>query len=695
VSRSRLDAELEELFGDDPGLEQIARALQAGHLKAAPLDSRFKQDLRRKLMGEAYETLGPSRLGWRRLFGMPGFAGLAVAVGAAVIAFFVIPTLLRPPQTVVVQPDIDTARPVALNQPIVLKFNQPMDHASVERSVSIQPATEVSYQWQGNNLVITPAGNQLAGSTQYHVSVAPSAQTSGGKPIGTTAPITFVTAPQPTPPPVASPPPSPAPALAIINESRLANAAGAAAWAPDGSRVYYLNPGGDLVSIGADGSGQQTLLTGHVTAFALAPDGKSYAAVQDGRPIVGQVAGGPPPAPAWKGVDGAGWQGASPIFWSSATTLTFFNADGTKLQTFGGPAHPQLSPDGTKALAGADPVVPSTHLLDLQTGTTKNWNVAALASAWAPDSSKVAYVTDAGAFVAQPDGSSPKQVLSVGGLKAIVWSKNDLLLATGDASGSYVVHADGSAPQRLDTANVGVPQAWSPDGSSVLVARESGLFVLKLGPASNLNLEAGAKIVDAFEAARVARDADKAAGYLTASAARTTGQLIPTGEPHLKRSYTVASELVSDDPPYLRYVVRLVFANAAGTEIRYQDETVKVVSAPRTSQLMIDSINDGPAHDVAGPIVTAVTFAAGTILVYFDSDLDPSTVPGAVRLATPEGKQLTVKSAYAKRIVTLSGDFSGSSRLELTVTTALKDIAGGAAPADYTIEVVNAGAQSG
>ena len=695
MSRSRWDSELEELLGDDRGLERIGRILQAGHLRAAPLDSRFKQDLRRKLMGEAYETLGASRWGWRRLFGMPGFAGLAVAVGAALIAFFVIPTLLRPPQTVVVQPDIDTARPVALNQPIVLKFNQPMDHTSVERSVSIQPATEVSYQWQGNNLVITPAGNQLAGSTQYHVTVAPSAQTSSGKPIGTTPPITFVTAPQPTPPPTASPAPSPSPGVAIINESRLANAAGSAAWAPDGSRVYYLNPAGDLISVAADGSGQQTLLSGRVTAFALAPDGKSYAAVQDGRPIVGQIDGGTPPAPSWKGVDGAGWQGPKPIFWSSATQLTFFSADGSKLQTFSGPVGPLLSPDGTKALARADSVSPLTYLLDLSAGTTKNWPVAARAAAWAPDSSRVAYVTDAGAFVAQADGSSPRQVLSVAGLKAIVWSKNDLLLATVDASGSYVVHADGSAPLRMETASIGVPQAWSPDGSSILVTREAGLFILKLGPASNLSLEAGAKVVDAFEAARVARDPDKASGYLTASAARTTGQLIPTGEPHLKRSYTVASELVNDNSPYLRYVVRLVFANAAGTEIRYQDETLKVVSAPRSSQLVIDSVGDGPAHDVAGPIVTAVTFAGDTILVYFDSDLDPSTVPGAVRLATPEGKQLPVKSAYAKRIVTLTGDFSRSSRLELTVTTALKDIAGGTAPADYTIEVVNPGTQSG
>ena len=60
------------------------------------------------------------------------------------------------------------------NNVIQVSFNQPMNKTAVENGVRIQPATEVSYSWTGNNLVITPV-HHLTGNTPYTVTIAQSA----------------------------------------------------------------------------------------------------------------------------------------------------------------------------------------------------------------------------------------------------------------------------------------------------------------------------------------------------------------------------------------------------------------------------------------------------------------------------------------------------------------------------------------
>ena len=89
---------------------------------------------------------GPFRLG-------RGTRSASSLIGATVLTF-----LSNHPadQTVTAISDLTAQHSVNPNNVIQVRFNQPMDESAVVSGVRIQPATEVSYSWNGNNLVITP-----------------------------------------------------------------------------------------------------------------------------------------------------------------------------------------------------------------------------------------------------------------------------------------------------------------------------------------------------------------------------------------------------------------------------------------------------------------------------------------------------------------------------------------------------------
>jgi len=73
----------------------------------------------------------------------------------------------------------------------------------------------------------------------------------------------------------------------------------------------------------------------------------------------------------------------------------------------------------------------------------------------------------------------------------------------------------------------------------------------------------------------------------------------------------------------VRCTVRLIFAKAGGDEVRYQDE--QLVLLPVGTGLKISSITDSAPHDLGkGPTVNSVQLLSGSVIVVFDSDLDPS-----------------------------------------------------------------------
>jgi Big-like domain-containing protein len=204
------DPELEDIYKKEPELRDVARRLHASLPDPVPAPH-FKAYLRARLVDAAAAELRPR--GLRRLRPRPAAfawtgAGLGVAMIAAVVATVV---LSHPHDSVVVSANsqVDGQANVDPNDVIRISFTQAMDHAAVEGGLRIQPATQVTRQWDGNTLVLTPV-NKLSGNTPYTVTIAKaSARAADGSVAPADIHIAFGTHPaaSPTPTPTPTGPP--------------------------------------------------------------------------------------------------------------------------------------------------------------------------------------------------------------------------------------------------------------------------------------------------------------------------------------------------------------------------------------------------------------------------------------------------------------------------------------------------------
>ena len=251
--RDRYDPELAELFGDDPGLLELAQRVRESRPEP-DLDPRFPAILRARLMEEARAALTadhgsrpavavrPAAAPGGRFRARFGPGRLAVwgtlAVGAAVAAAAVVVILgLRAPAPsalAVVATNVNHQQAVDPGQTITLSFNQPMDEQnqrSVLAAVKIQPATQVTIAWKTpETLVITPV-HPLAADTDYQVTIPKtSVQSQDGQTLNADVTIDFGT--QPASP--LSPSASPAPALEPAAVGPAASD-GQAFWGPAGA----------------------------------------------------------------------------------------------------------------------------------------------------------------------------------------------------------------------------------------------------------------------------------------------------------------------------------------------------------------------------------------------------------------------------------------------------------------------------
>src|ERR1700682_5200692 len=189
----RYDPELDAVL-QDRELRRIGELLGSAQRPEPPLDEAFRSGLRRQLMQTAWE-MGEGRPSWwKRVFAPSGLAWVGATAGFLLIATVV--TLMATQQTgglteIVIHSQMDGRTAVALQQPILVSFNQPMDHPSTEAAVQIMPATNVTYSWQVNTLAVQPSSGNLAPNTQYQVTIGPGAKTAQGKPLATAQTITF------------------------------------------------------------------------------------------------------------------------------------------------------------------------------------------------------------------------------------------------------------------------------------------------------------------------------------------------------------------------------------------------------------------------------------------------------------------------------------------------------------------------
>lgn len=153
----------------------------------------------------------------RRMLFLTSRLGYSMAAVAAVALMFVVAGYLLvggyqrgvTPQVANSAPSGQTTWPIY--NPIEIRFNKPMNHASVEDSLAIQPpgeAQRLGLSWDGNTLIIGANGRLLKPGTNYAVRITTGARDKWGNRLASDFTLQFGTAPtialDPSPTPMAT-----------------------------------------------------------------------------------------------------------------------------------------------------------------------------------------------------------------------------------------------------------------------------------------------------------------------------------------------------------------------------------------------------------------------------------------------------------------------------------------------------------
>ncbi|HEV8635480.1 MAG TPA: Ig-like domain-containing protein, partial [Chloroflexota bacterium] len=119
---------------------------------------------------------------------MLGLAAAVLVAAAGAVA------LLRGTAPTVAAFAPSSAEPVPANAGISITFDAPMDRASVERALTVEPATELTYGWTGNTVEVRPATGGWARGTSYTVRLDRGARSVFFAPLDMPRSFSFLTA---------------------------------------------------------------------------------------------------------------------------------------------------------------------------------------------------------------------------------------------------------------------------------------------------------------------------------------------------------------------------------------------------------------------------------------------------------------------------------------------------------------------
>jgi hypothetical protein len=686
------DPELDDVLQEDE-LRHIASVLASAQTPEPPLDDAFRTGLRRQLMKEAWAMSEGRERWWRRMFAPPGLAWAGAAAGLLLIAAVVLWNGTNPigQSTVVFHTNVDGNRSVALQQPILVAFNQPMDHPSTEAAVKITPATTVTFSWSANTLAVQPASGNLAPNTQYKVTIGAGAKTAKGKQLSNAKTITFVTQPPPTPAPQPSPRATPTNAL---GEKPLTTLAGAATfhgqWSADSSTLYVIDGGGALKVVKASGGAATIIAPDGVTAMSIAPAGDRIAYIRAGKIEVltfasGQTAELAPAAPPTL----VGWA-KDRLLWATASAIDTQGSDGgtqqvAALPSSGSVSAVSIAPDGGHAIYSQDGKL---FVLDLSSGSSLQLGQGtATFAGWSPDGQDLLYATDDQVVVADTQGVTQTTLARADA----AWSAQDAILLGSDTNLSQV-RPDGSNMTRLGNGTYHSP-LWAPNGTTFAFVRGGSVWIATapaLPPVPSA-LDDATDAVDSFMNARLKGDTDVAGTHLDDNGKKAYGsggiKLTISGNPQFSRYYILTSELTSTDPDEALFVVRLVLSTPDKIDVSDYEETLNLVRDPNSKQFVIDAASATQPHDLGkGAQVVSMDVASDSVKVTFDSDLDPGTVADGVTIVDSKGKQVDATVTYANRVVTLSGlNLKEGAQYSLVVRTGVRDVQGQNVSAEYDL----------
>lgn len=694
------DPELDDILQDSE-LLQVANLLREGRIADPPLDDAFRSALRRQLMNRAWGMGERGTPWWSGIFGPNTLAWAGAAVGVVLIATVVVLMATQPStggfNKVVISSPMSDQKAVRLEQPILVSFNQPMDHPSTEAAVQITPATTVAFSWNSNTLAVLPTSGPLAPNTQYLVTIGPGAKTSTGQQLATPQTITFVTQPPAAPSPSPTPAVTPTPRGVLTGQHLLAGPAGGISnlqWSADSSTVYFVSSKGALEAVKAASGSTTTLVADGVTSAAISPSGASAAYIRGGKievldlkvlSITSELT--PTPAPLL-----VGWSKEN-VEWTAADGV-YIEGDNGPLRLVPFPTTSTVnvlsfSPDGAHLAYTQDQ---SLRVLDVATG--KSGTLGATGAqffGWSPDGTGVIY-SGAQAVVSSDVGGKTLATLPAGEPS---WSSQDEILLGSDTD-LFEVRPDGSGLTRLAEGTYHLP-VWAPNGTAFTYFRGGALYTASAPlPAPRPSaLDAAASVVNAFMKARKDAQAEKANALLDDSgkkayASSSAGlNLLVTGDPVFSRYYLLTEELTGSQPDTARFVVRIVLAHGK-LDVSTYEETLTLVRTQGSGSFLVDNATAGPLLTLGnGAQVVSVEVSPGTIKITFDSDLIQATVPAGVFVLDSKGKQIGDAPLYANRTVTFRGlDLKPGASYKLVVLPTVQDVGAINLAAEYDLAFV-------
>ena len=748
------DPELEDLFREDQALHQTARLLRASRPEPS-VEPDFQQRLRIQLMeaasarpvrkgtGRVREPRPPRRLFWMRLRASHfawGGAGLGAALTAAtVVALVVANQGPGTAQTIVATSPVAADHLVSPNNTILVSFNQPMNHTAVESGLRIEPATQVTTAWQGNQLVITPV-HHLAGNTPYTVMIPPASLVAASG-AHATAPVQISFGTAPTAPPIVESrrPPQ-------LTQADLGPAAdsGVLLFAPDGgivtnaSRQVDAAPttspsaspsatpsptapsnspsatpsteptptpspagGSQLVELPAQ-PGTPLVLGPAATAAAFAPDGGHLAtavASSEGSDIRVSRTDGTNPSTLIHSaapVVAITWTSASKVEYATAQAVNSVDLSGNvkSVATDAPGSIAALAPGG--AVAYLSPSGDNRgRLLTLAGGGVANLagNQQAGDIAFSGDGSTVTWIDRSSAkalLMTKPTGSGAAATVSVldqgSGLGTLALNRDGSVVAYGEVLG------DGTGRLVVAQLPTGAPLAIGAAPSQMAFSTAGGALAVRLrsSQGSSVALDqlpgaapapgpsvptAASQVLHAFLDAQVTGNFGALQGLSAPGV--VTPALLRSG---LSRA-SLIDAVEHSDGTVEAIATLVVDPTAARTTALAAEE---MLALKRTgASYVISAVSAEALHELAsGPHVISVTSTERprglTAQIGFDSDLDPASVPGAITVHDASGKSIAVTVTYDDnaRTATVSLSSIPAGALSIVVGTGLRDVNG-------------------
>jgi Tol biopolymer transport system component len=692
------DPDLDDILQDDE-LVRLAALLRSTRRAEPPLDEAFRSDLRRQLMNTAWE-MGEGRTPWWRRSKAPArrAPALAWAGGAAGVLLIAAVVIYTQQPTgsdrITITSPVADAHAVQLQQPILVKFNQPMDHQSTEDAVRIAPATYVAFSWQANTLAVRPTGGNLAPNTQYRVTIGPGAKTQSGNKLDSPKTIIFVTQPSATPSPSPTPAASPTPTSQAA-EHRLAGLPSGTfytpQWSADSTTIYFVGDNGALESVTVSGGDAKVLVPDGVSYPAIAPAGDRLAYVRGGKIEVLTLAAGTT-------TELAAPPQLMTLTWAKNQLLVGAK-DGVYKASADGPSQLASIPQdalGVSSIApdGAHAIYQVGHsLFVLELSTSKSSRFGAIGETtflgWSPDGSRMLYRGADGTVVADARGRAVETILS----GDPSWSSQDEILLGTDTD-LYAVRPDGFGLTKLNSGTYRHP-LWAPNGAAFAYVRGGAMWsaiATPLAPEPS-KLDLASSQVSSFMNARVQRQSDLAKTFLDDNGKQAYSSsglpLVVSGDANLSRFYILTQEVTGRPPDKARFVVRLVLTKGS-LDVSEYEETLTLQRDKASHPFLIDQATAGPTRDLGkGAEVVGVEVAAGSIKVVFDSDLVSNTVSDGVVVLDASGKRVGGSSTYANRTVVITGlELSPGAAYSLVVLTTVQDVGSRNVPAEYHLNFV-------